>query len=209
MYRPKHSDEQDGRRIRQLVDEHGFATVICAGRGSQSGLEVSHLPLLFEETRGEQGALLGHMARANGQWKHFETAGEVLAIFHGPHGYVSPTWYEPGPAVPTWNYAAVHVYGKPRLIHDPQDLKPLVARLVKKYEAGRQPEWTIDLAPDFEAKMLAAIVGFEIAISRVEAKFKLSQNRPLADRRNVIEALEGSGSWGDRALSRLMRETEG
>ena len=131
---------------------------------------------------------------------------EVLAIFHGPHGYVSPSWYQPDPVVPTWNYAVVHLHGTARLVHEPAELKALVARLVQRHEAGRTPAWNMALPADDEAKMLAAIVGFEITITRIEAKFKLSQNRSAADREGVVKALEAGGGEAERQLAQLMRD---
>jgi transcriptional regulator len=203
MYRPQYFDEQDPQRIHRLIEENDFATVISM---TARGVEISHLPLLLDANRRPHGVLLGHMARQNKHWKVMEETGEALAIFHGPHGYISPSWYTPGSAVPTWNYAVVHCYGTVRTIHDPVWLRTLVAALVERHESTRSPRWVMALPEDFERKMLAAIVGFELEITRVEAKFKLSQNRSLADRAGVVRALEGSGVETDRDLARMMRD---
>jgi transcriptional regulator len=143
------------------------------------------------------------MARANAHWESLESAAEVLAIFGGPHAYVSPSWYAHHPSVPTWNYAVVHARGKARIV-EPEALPALLARLTRKYEEGRPAPWRMeDLPADFTPRLLAAIVGFEIAVERLEGKFKLSQNRRPADLEGVIAALEGEGQG---ALAALMRE---
>ena len=203
MYVPDHFGETDNGRIRKLVEENDFATLVSS---HPAGLQVSHLPLLLVPQAGDKGALLGHMARANPHWQAWSDRAEVLAIFHGPHGYVSPSWYQPDPVVPTWNYAVVHLHGTARLVHEPAELKALVARLVQRHEAGRTPAWNMALPADDEAKMLAAIVGFEITITRIEAKFKLSQNRSAADREGVVKALEAGGGEAERQLAQLMRD---
>jgi len=147
--------------------------------------------------------LRGHVARANGQWRHFEPGGPALAIFTGPHGYISPRWYQPGASVPTWNYEAVHIYGTARALDGAAALRPILERLAAQYDPG----WSMAALPaDYVAKMTRAIVGIEIAISRIEAKRKLSQNRPAADIAGVIAALEASGSDSDRALAAAMRQ---
>jgi transcriptional regulator len=167
-----------------LIDAEPFATVVASG---QDGMIASHLPLMREG-----GVLLGHLAGPNPQadlLAECAKAGrEVLTIFHGPHFYVSPTWYAAKTGtVPTWNYAAVHVYGVPKVTSDPARLETLVSKLAAIYEKA---EWRLaDQPRDFVGKMIGAIVGFEIPISRFEAKFKLSQNRPPADRDGVLAAI--------------------
>jgi transcriptional regulator len=142
------------------------------------------------------------VARANPHWRELEAAGEVLVIFAGPHAYVSPRWYAHHPSVPTWNYAVVHARGKARLV-EPEALPALLGRLTRQYEEGRPAPWRMqDLPADFTPKLLAAIVGFEIAVERLEGKFKLSQNRRPADLEGVIAALEGEGQGELAALMR-------
>jgi transcriptional regulator len=167
-----------------LIDAEPFATVIASG---DSGMIASHLPLMRE---GD--TLLGHLAGPNPQAEllaeRARAGREVLAIFHGPHFYVSPTWYATkSGTVPTWNYAAVHVYGVPKVTSDPARLEMLVGKLAAIYETA---EWRLaDQPRDFVAKMIGGIVGFEIPIARIDAKFKLSQNRPAADREGVLAAI--------------------
>jgi transcriptional regulator len=143
------------------------------------------------------------MARANPQWQGFGEAQPVLAIFHGPHAYVSPSWYR-ATGVPTWNYAVVHVYGRARPIEDQATLRSLIERLTALHEARNPSPWRNDLPDDRYHDLLGKIVGFEIDIERMEAKFKLSQNRSDADRQGVIAGLRGTGRSSDAVLAELM-----
>ena len=200
FYVPGHFRVEDAATLERFVAENGFATLVSTG---PEGLWTSHVPLLVG--RGSDGRLRleGHMARANAHWESLESAAEVLAIFGGPHAYVSPSWYAHHPSVPTWNYAVVHARGKARIV-EPEALPALLARLTRKYEEARPAPWRMeDLPAEFTPKLLAAIVGFEIAVERLEGKFKLSQNRRPADLEGVIAALEGEGQG---ALAALMRE---
>jgi transcriptional regulator len=162
---------------------------------------MSHVPLLVD-LDGAMLRLRGHVARASPHWQALETARDVAAIFHGPHAYVSPTWYETHPSVPTWNYAVVHAHGSARLT-DEAELHEIVMELSAKYEAGNTPPWKMsELPAAYVSSMLGMIVGFEIEVARVEGKFKLSQNRPVEIPR-VIERLEASG---EAELASLMRQ---
>jgi transcriptional regulator len=187
------------------IERHEFGLLVSHGA---SGLIASHIPFLVER-RGEALHLLGHLARPNPQLADLAQGGEVFAIFAGPHAYVSPTWYGQAPSVPTWNYTDVHAYGTPRLIDDDDGLRELVRRLSERHEAGNPDPWRIqDLPEAYLAGMLRGIVGFEIAVTRLEGKYKLSQNRPAADRPRVIAALEAAGGADAVAVARLMRERE-
>jgi transcriptional regulator len=199
MYLPAHFEENDRQRILTLVERYGFATLVTTG---DEGPFASHLPLMLEDRQGF--VLSGHMARANRQWRHFQGGREVLAIFHGPHAYVSPTHYA-SPGVPTWNYAVVHMYGKAEIIEDEEQLKQLLETLTHKYEQTASSPW----APDYPDKLLSAIVGFQISVDRMQAKSKLSQNRPAQDRSNIIDGLSSAESDNARALAALMRANDG
>ena len=200
LYVPSMFRVEDRDAIFRFVERHAFGTLVSS---TDDGLQVSHIPFVPERTAEGGIRLLGHVARANPHGKSIESARHVAAIFQGPHGYVSPSWYENHPAVPTWNYAVVHAHGKARLL-DGAGLRDVIARLSAKYEAGRPNAWRIDSAPaDFIEKLEATIVGFAIDVERLEAKFKLSQNRPGRDAERVIEALEAEGSG---ELAALMRE---
>jgi transcriptional regulator len=197
LYVPAHFRIDDAEAQRRFIEANSFGTLVCAGA---SGLNVSHIPFLARQQDGKL-RLQGHVARANEQWRTLEDAAEVLAIFHGPHAYVSPGWYAQHPAVPTWNYAVVHAHGRARLMDD-DALLELLYELTAKYEAGREKPWRLgDQPAAFVQGLLQSIVGFEIAVERVEAKFKLSQNRP-AEIPRVIDALEREG---EHALAELMR----
>jgi len=198
LYVPSHFRVEERARLVDFMREHAFATLVSSG---DAGLDVSHVPLLVD-VDGDQLRLRGHVARANGQWQTLESARDVTAIFHGPHAYVSPTWYATHPSVPTWNYAVVHAAGKARLT-DEAELHEIVTELAAKYEAGNKPPWKLSEQPaPYVSSMLGMIVGFEIEVARVEGKFKLSQNRPVEIAR-VIERLEASG---EAELASLMRQ---
>jgi transcriptional regulator len=200
---PEHFAEHDIARLHALVRTHNFATLVSAHQGE---IQVSHLPFLLDA----KGKLLrAHMARANPQWRTFSPEREVVVIFHGPHHYVSPAWYASHPSVPTWNYVVAHVQGRPRLIEDRDRLAALLRELVTRHEAASSRPWKMDLPPDYQDKMLSAIVGFEIEITRLDGKFKLSQNRPESDQPLVIEALERLGSDDALGVAALMRENQG
>jgi transcriptional regulator len=174
---------------------------------SQEGSEpvASHLPLLLDPNAGPNGRLIGHMARANSQWR--SAAGQsVLVIFAGPHAYISPSWYEADSVVPTWNYAAVHAYGRLRLIENSVAVLGIVRQMVTRYEGSRETPWSLDSQPaEFIERMLAAIVGFEIDIERLEGKWKMSQNQPAERQEKVVRALLESTNPEERQVARIMR----
>ena len=203
VYLPPHFTETREDVLLAHIERHDFGLLITQG----GGLIASQVPFLVERRDGKL-YLLGHLARANPQCAALD-AGEALAIFHGPHAYVSPSWYEAGPAVPTWNYASVHAYGTPRVIGERDWLTSLLRRLSVRHEAREAVPWRMDDQPAaYLAGMLGGIVGFEIAVSRLEGKFKLSQNRPSGDRPRIIAALEARGGDDARGVARLMRERE-
>jgi transcriptional regulator len=198
LYVPTHFRVEERTRLVDFMREHAFATLISGG---DAGLHVSHVPLIVD-LDGEAMRLRGHVARANAQWESLEAAREVTAIFHGPHAYVSPTWYVAHPSVPTWNYAVVHAHGKARLT-DEAELHEIVTELSAKYEAANAPPWKLSEQPAaYVSSMLSMIVGFEIEVARVEGKFKLSQNRPVEIPR-VADRLDASGETELASLMRL------
>jgi len=205
LYLPETFVERDLATLHALIEQYGFATLVTPDAVDPP---VTHLPLLLDRARGPQGVLVGHMARANPHWQAMAAQPQVLALFHGPHAYVSPSWYQSHPSVPTWNYAVVHAHGRARLLHDPEQLEPLVRSLVEHHEQSRPHPWAMALPADYQAQMLAAIVGFEIEITRLEGKLKLSQNRSANDRQNVLEALS-AGTSGEREVAALMRQRRG
>lgn len=199
IYVPQAFREPDRDRLHALMREHAFATLVSPDAEDPC---VTHLPLLLDAGAGPLGTLRGHVARGNPHGQRL-AGGRALAIFHGPHAYVSPSWYAEHPAVPTWNYAVVHASGPVRLIEDAQALDALVGELVHAYEDHRAAPWRMQLPADYQARMREGIIGFELAIERLEGKYKLSQNRPASDRLRVAQAL-AAGSAGDAAVAALM-----
>ena len=198
LYIPQHFRVEDRELLVDFMRSHAFATLVSSGA---AGLDVSHVPLLVDMD-GETMRLRGHVARGNAQWESIEGARDVTAIFHGPHAYVSPTWYVTHPSVPTWNYAVVHAEGRARLT-DEAELHQIVMELSAKYEAGNTPPWKMsELPAAYVSSMLGMIVGFEIEVARVEGKFKLSQNR-LVEIPRVAERLDAAGQ---AELASLMRQ---
>lgn len=201
MYIPSVFAVDEPATLLALIEAYNFATLVSS---TPDDMVASHLPFLLARDRGPKGALLAHLARANPHGAMLDNT-NALVIFNGPHGYVSPSWYQQHPAVPTWNYAAVHVYGRARLIADDSQLRDLLNRLSERHEDGRANPWRMDSLPEsYLAGMVKGIIGFEIEIERLEGKMKLSQNRGAADRRNVIAALAKSESAEDRALADFM-----
>lgn len=202
MYIPKAFHVEDQQLIRQFIARYSFATLVSTVDGRPF---ATHLPLLLEHTSVGDEQLLGHVARANPHWGAFDGKQEALAIFQGPHAYVSPSWYTTSPAVPTWNYTAVHVYGVPRLIEEPEAFSDLLDRLIAFYESGMPRPWPGVLPADFRTNLMRGIMGFAMDIRRIEGKFKLSQNRSEADQRAVVTQLEMSADSVARELSELTR----
>lgn len=204
MYIPKHfeASEAIGREIMQA---HSWALLVTTG--ADGAPFASHLALLWQEDGSAHGHLIGHMARANSHWKLFDGAAESMAMFWGPHAYVSPTWYTPGPKVPTWNYLTVHAYGRPEIIDDTKAVLDVLARLTTTYEGDGAEAWSLDRLPPGNAEAQSrGIVAFRMPISRIEAKAKLSQNRELEDRHRVIARLEASDSQDAQATALWMKK---
>jgi len=201
VYLPQAFHETRLEVLHALMRDYSFGTVVSHGEG---GLVASHLPILLDAERGPYGTLRGHMARANPQWHSFADGPEALVIFHGPHAYVSPSWYETEPSVPTWNYAVVHAYGTPSLIESDEQLYRVLAALVEIHEAGQQAPWDMTSREEFVRRQMKAIVGFEIPIARLEGKLKLSQNRSQADQDGAVAGLIREGDEGSIGVARLM-----
>ena len=178
-----------------------FAILISS---TEEGPFATHLPL-FVLQKEEMVFLHGHVAKANPHWHYLERQTQCLTIFHGPHAYVSPSNYSARESVPTWNYAAVHVYGNPRIFSSPQEVQEMLGELVATFESAYRSQWE-SLSPTFRENMLRQIVGFEIAATRIEAKFKLSQNRTRDDQARVIASLEKSDDSAIAGVARMMKE---
>ena len=175
MYIPKHFSEDDLAVLHTLMRDYSFANLVSVG---EDGVPfATPLPFMFEADPQPYGALQAHMALGNPQWQMFHPEREVLVIFQGPHAYITPSWYEEELSVPTWNYATVHAYGIPRIITDHDELYAHLKKLVATHEAGFAEPWGFDLPIDYVDKRMKGVVGFSLEISRLEGKFKMSQNR--------------------------------
>ncbi len=195
-------EQSDAAACHDLIEANSFGTLVSVSGGVPV---ATHLPFVLERERGTDGTLVGHMARANPQCEILNA--QALVVFQGPHAYVSPSWYEAAPAVPTWNYVAVHAYGTPTILDDPTQVRKALARLANIHERGRATPWTLDSLPDeFVDEMMRGIVAFDIPIARLEGKWKLSQNRSGTDRQGVIEGLRAQGDPIPQAVAEMMGE---
>jgi len=203
VYVPKHFEVTDTAWCHALMRAQSFALMITA---DDTGAPfATHLPILVDERRGPLGTLRGHVARANPHWRHLAAGRPTLVVFSGAHAYVSPSWYATHPAVPTWNYVAVHASGTGALVEDAEQVRTLLADLVHVYEAPGPEAWSFEALPaDYVAGMQRGIVAFEIPIARLEGKAKLSQNRDAVDRGRTREALAASDDPVARAVAALM-----
>jgi len=208
MYLPSHFEETRVDVLHQLVRERPLATLVTLGA---AGLNANHLPFELDTEPLPNGTLRCHVARANPVWRDYSLGTEALVIFHGPQVYISPSWYETktqsGEVVPTYNYAVVHAYGTLRIIQDRAWLRGLVTRLTQRFESASAAPWQVSDAPqDFIEKQLGAIVGIEIAVTRLAGKWKVSQNRPALDRAGVVEALSEIAGADGLAVAQMIKE---
>jgi transcriptional regulator len=203
MYTPPAFREEDLPTLHALMRENSFAILVTEEQGAPL---ATHLPFLLDAERGPYGTLLGHMSRANSQWRVFLEGQQALAIFQGPHAYISPSWYHPEVGnVPTWNYAAAHAYGTPRILDDEATLRQMLTLLVNTHEAGSAQPWPLDMPTDQFRSKVKGIVAFEMEITRLEGKLKLSQNRPEADQENVARILSQSDDATTASVGTLMQ----
>ena len=190
LYIPGHFAPRDASSVARLLDEHPFATLITPAANEPF---ITHLPLIHVADCEPHGTLHGHFARTN---PHADAAahGKSLAVFHGPHAYVTPSWYaEPASAVPTWNYAVAHAHGVIELARDPAETRAVLDLLIRRFEGSRAAPWSVGLRADLLDGMVRAIVGFRIKVTRIDVKLKLSQNRSRDDRERVTEGLVAEG----------------
>ena len=208
MYIPQHFAEDRREALVEFVLANPFCTLVTNG---PDGLIASHIPLLLDRGVGPIGTLRGHLAKANPQWSNAAPDVDALAIFSGPHHYISPSWYpskqEHGKVVPTWNYVAVHAYGRMRIVDDRDRLLDHLRNLTDSQEAGNPDRWRVDDAPpDYVEGLTRGIVGVEIEIGKLEGKWKVSQNRPAADREAVAARLRGLGGDDSAAMAELIEK---
>jgi transcriptional regulator len=203
MYIPAVFAEADLSSLHEFIRQNSFGLLVSS---VESLPFASHLPFLLDDAVGPHGTLVCHVARANPHWQ--QAAGQTaLAIFSGPHAYVSPTWYEAENVVPTWNYTTVHAYGKVEVVEDPAALLNIVQKMVHFYEQAMPRPWSFDPSSTFAERTLAQIVGIRIEIAKIEGKWKLNQNHPVERRKNVIRAFQGRHDENAQAIAALMQAT--
>lgn len=201
MYIPAAFQQTKIAEMHDLIERASFGVLI-----SQANCEplVTHLPFLLNRADGDHGSLLGHFAKANEHWQHL-IGQTVLAVFSGPHAYISPSWYQAEHVVPTWNYVAVHAYGTIELVNTPTELFQILNDSVAKYESSMPKPWSFDQQAAFIDRLAKQIVGFRLNITRLEGKWKLSQNHPLERREKVMGALSQQGEES-QAVAAYMRQ---
>ena len=204
MYEPVHFEEHDREVLHALIRAFPLGLLISAGSGE---LLANPVPFLTDPAIGENGVLRAHLARANPQWRHLQGGAEALVVFQGEGAYVTPSWYasksEHGKVVPTWNFVTVQVRGSVTVTDDPAWLSSQIAALTEENERGRTAPWAVSDAPaDYIAAQMRAIIGIEIAVTSIRGKWKLSQNRPVADRQGVADGFANDGQTGMADLVR-------
>jgi transcriptional regulator len=207
VYIPPSNAEDRPEVMLEYMETHPLAVLVTS---SSEGMIATHLPLLVDRTRGAHGTLAGHVARANPQQRQAHEGDEALVIFSGDDAYITPTFYaskaRDGKVVPTWNYVAVHAYGTLRFVSDPSALRRHLEALTSHHEATREQPWSVNDAPaSYIERQMGAIVGVEIEITRLEGKWKMSQNRAAADIDGVIAGLEASDDARKRAVADVVR----
>ena len=201
MYIPEFNRQEDRAATIAFMKANPFAILVSNVEGIPF---ATHLPLLIDDV-GDQIMIQGHMAKANAHWKSMKEDEEALVIFHGPHAYISPSLYENRESVPTWNYAAVHLYGEPKLFFDEEGLKKTLHRMINTFESSYMAQWS-ELSEQYRSRMMKHIVGFDIKVKRLEAKFKLSQNRTKGEQARVIQALNQSQDSNISGVAQLMQQ---
>ena len=204
MYLPRPFAVEDAPKLHDFIEQFSFASLVTQNDGN---LIASHIPFVLDREAGASGRLRGHVAVRNPQLAHLKSGSEALVMFQGPHSYISPSWYLSQDTVPTWNYTAVHAYGRPRML-DRDGLIILLKDLVHQNERLLEPPWDFDPQAAWIEKMLPEIAAFEIPIERLEGKFKLNQNRKLADRRRVVEVLSASEDPAKRHMAELIKQAD-
>ena len=208
MYVPAHFKEARVAVMHDAIRKYGFGTLVTF---SGEELEASHLPLLLDPEPAPLGTVLGHVARANPQWQRVKPGIDALAIFLGPNTYITPSWYptkqQNGKVVPTWNYLAIHAYGTLSFFDDPAELRAHVSKMTDTHESPRAAPWAVSDAPEsFVQGMLRAIVGFKLRITRLEGKWKMSQNRPAQDVEGVLEGLGREDGEAHEEVAEIVAE---
>lgn len=208
MYLPKHFQENRVEVLHDLIRSHPLATLITVSNGAPN---ANHIPMHVDDSPAPFGTLRGHVARANPILDDWQAAGETLAIFHGPDTYITPSWYETkketGKVVPTWNFVVVHAYGVVRVLDDPVSLREELDALIDNNEARFPEPWSLTDAPaEFTERLMQHIVAFEMPVTRLIGKWKVSQNQPRKNQEGVIAGLAGSGQAGADEMAAMVKQ---
>ena len=201
MYIPDRFNNENMAAVKDFISHNGFGILIHQGNQKLQG---THVPMLLAKNEKGNDILTGHLSRANPQWKHFKDNDQIMAIFMGPHSYISSSWYQKE-SVPTWNYIAVHIYGKIKLVEG-EALIDDMRKLVDKYEKNSINPVVLDKLSPKTMKMVSGVVGFQIEIKEIQAAFKLSQNRDETDYENIIKELENSDDYKAKAVAEEMKK---
>lgn len=201
MYTPTPFAVKNQEALHDFIETQGFS-ILVSGQG---GLTASHLPVLLDRQTGPLGTIVGHMARENPQWEQAE-GGEVLLVFSGPHAYISPAWYEAENVVPTWNYVTVHAHGKLTVSQDPEVVLQILEDYTAQFEGTGPEAWRFDASARFSQQLARHVVGFSVELTRLEGKWKLSQNHPRERREKVVNALRRLDSPDAQGIAALMQQ---
>ncbi len=196
MYIPEYSKISDKHLIEEVIRKYPLAICIT----NSGGIAVNHFPVILEDEN-----LLGHMAKSNPQWRDFEKAGKAVFVFNGPHAYISPTIYVSPENVPTWNYVAVHVHARIETLHEPRDKEEIIQKSIREFEGANGTAWELNISLGLKEELIAGIVGFRARIEKVEAKFKLSQNRDKGDSEAVWNYFAGKSDAYSMAIYQMMQ----
>lgn len=209
MYLPPHFSESDNKElVRKLVIKNSFVTILSFP--DNAPVFINHLPVIFCSTKEESDILIGHMSKKNPQWSHFKNNPQGTIIVNGPNSYISPSWYKSGRDVPTWNYAVAHLFGEVQLIESFNEQVYILKQLSTFFENQNTKPWIFELPADLSNSedLTAAIISFKFKINKIEAKFKLSQNRTAEDRQGVIDGLNLRSDDNSQLIKELMQENE-
>jgi transcriptional regulator len=202
MYIPKAFEVNDRKKLIEFIKSNSFGILFSQ---TEDKPFATHLPFLIDESKGEKGVLIGHMAKPNPHWKNLHNK-DVLVVFSGPHAYISPTWYNERNTVPTWNYVAVHIYGEFKLVEGKAEMKYILEKTVDFYESSMPNPWKVDFNDKFMDGLMHGIVGFEINIKKVEGKWKLNQNHSVQRQQNLIKGLKTSDEYNSQEIAKLMEQ---
>lgn len=202
MYIPKAFEVNDKTKLVEFIKKNSFGVLFSQIEDKPF---ATHLPFLIEENKGENGVLIGHMAKPNPHWKNLDSK-EVLVVFSGSHAYISPTWFNETNTVPTWNYVAVHIYGEFNLVENKQELKDILEKTVDFYESTMPNPWKVEFDNKYIDGLMNGIVGFEINIKKIEGKWKLNQNHSVQRQQNLINGLKTRNDYNSQEIAELMEQ---